>query len=227
MKIYLSIFFTIISLHLSAQADTATLIFKAFWEKSPLVLGEKLKYNSDSITIETFRFYISNIEFYKEQKLIQTASKKHHLIDIEKPSTLELQCVFNSKISFDEVKFNIGIDSFTNVSGVFGNDLDPTTGMYWTWQSGYINCKIEGTCASCNTRNKRFQLHIGGYQKPYNTLRKLALKNVTDNTIQIAISIDDFLNPILQHKHCEIMSPNNNAMQAASQFQSAFKFYNE
>ena len=76
----------------------------------------------------------------------------------------------------DKIKFNLGIDSLTNVSGVMGGDLDPTKGMYWTWQSGYINFKMEGSSAVCPTRNHEFQFHIGGYQDPFYAMQTLELE---------------------------------------------------
>ena len=71
------------------------------------------------------------------------------------PSSLALQ--IPSNIPFSKLKFQLGIDSLTNVSGAMGGDLDPTKGMYWTWQSGYINMKIEGKSNSCKTRKNQFQ----------------------------------------------------------------------
>jgi hypothetical protein len=37
-------------------------------------------------------------------------------------------------LKYDQIQFQLGIDSLTNVSGAMGGDLDPTKGMYWTWQ---------------------------------------------------------------------------------------------
>jgi len=48
------------------------------------------------------------------------------------------------------------VDSLANVSGAMSNDLDATKGMYWSWQSGFINLKIEGKSASCKTRKINF-----------------------------------------------------------------------
>ena len=69
---------------------------------------------------------------------------------------------------FDAIQFNLGIDSLTNVSGALGGDLDPTKGMYWTWQNGYVNFKLQGTSDLCNNPKNEFEFHLGGYLKPFN-----------------------------------------------------------
>ena len=38
----------------------------------------------------------------------------------------------------------LGVDSVLNYNGVHEGALDPINGMYWTWQTGYIHCKLEG-----------------------------------------------------------------------------------
>ena len=93
----------------------------------------------------------------------------------------------NYKKNIKSISFCIGIDSLASVSGALSGDLDPSNGMYWAWQSGYINMKIEGTSSSCKTRKNSFNFHIGGYLKPYNAIKKI---EIPINKIQNQI-IDD------------------------------------
>lgn len=72
-------------------------------------------------------------------------------------------------------------------------DLDPTKGMYWTWDNGYINAKIEGKSNRCPTRNQEFQWHVGGYRKGVNTSREVTLK--VKNWTAVPIQFD--LKPVL------------------------------
>ncbi|MDN3675869.1 hypothetical protein QWY90_00740 [Flavobacterium paronense] len=75
-------------------------------------------------------------------------------------------------------------------------DLDPTKGMYWAWQSGYINIKIEGKSTSCKTRNNEFQFHIGGYREPNYMMRKVEFNCNSNDNITIAIDLKDFFSNI-------------------------------
>jgi hypothetical protein len=123
----------------------------------------------DSIQFTSFKFYISHLELMNGNKVVWKDKVTYHLIDAFDEKTLVLQ--IPSNISFTKIKFQLGIDSLTNVSGAMGGDLDPTKGMYWTWQSGYINFKLEGTSNICKTRHNEFQFHLGGYQQPFNSLQ--------------------------------------------------------
>jgi PKD repeat protein len=66
------------------------------------------------------------------------------------------------------VKFIIGVDSARSTMDVSKRtgDLDPAAGgsdMYWSWNSGYIFYKIEGTSPQSTEMGNMFMYHIGGY----------------------------------------------------------------
>jgi len=127
-----------------------------------------------------------------------------------------------TNLKFTKIKFNLGIDSITNVSGAMGGDLDPTKGMYWTWQSGYINLKLEGKSKLCKTRNNEFQFHLGGYQNGDNALQTIIL-NVSENKeIDILIDIEQFVAAIDLSEQNQIMSPGKKAVLLSEKFSKIF-----
>ncbi len=77
--------------------------------------------------------------------------------------------------NFKSLSFTIGVDSLYNVSGVQTGDLDPVKGMFWTWNSGYIMAKLEGTSPVSSQPNNNFEFHIGGYKAGQNTVQKIIL----------------------------------------------------
>jgi len=165
-----------------------TLVFKPNFSGAPL-LGRTITLpGNDSIQFETFRFYISGIELMKENKVVWKEENSFHLLDAAKENTLNLPLKTPAGISYDKIKFNLGIDSTTNVSGALDGDLDPTKGMYWTWQSGYINLKLEGKSNLCKTRNQEFQFHLGGYLQPFCALQTIILE--TDQRKELTINVD-------------------------------------
>jgi hypothetical protein len=174
---------------------------------------------NDSLSIETFRFYVSNLILLKNGKVVYAAKNKFHLIDIEKKLDIPF---FAKNISFDAVRFNIGVDSTTNVSGAMGGDLDPVNGMYWAWQSGYINFKLEGASKVCTTRNNVFQFHIGGYMNPHVTLQTITLPVKNKTEIDIKIDLEKFLTGIDLKNTNEIMSPGEKAVTLAKLYQTIF-----
>jgi hypothetical protein len=51
----------------------------------------------------------------------------------------------------------------TNDAGVGDKALDPLNGMYWTWNTGYINFKLEGKSSLSGNSNQNFTFHLGGF----------------------------------------------------------------
>ena len=177
----------------------------------------------DSIQIETLKFYISNVQFFQNDSCVDTLDKQYILVDFESLATQKIALTRKNNKAFNRIKFNLGIDSLTNVSGAFGGDLDPTTGMYWTWQSGYINFELEGYSPSCPARHHFFQFHIGGYQYPYYSLQTIELEVSNPNDIIIELELEKLLEGINLGTDYEIMSPNQSAMDFAKQLKTAFR----
>lgn len=177
---------------------------------------------TDSILFTSIKFYISAIELRKNNKLVFSEQNSYHLIDLayDTSSTIALQVP--ATINFDELIFQIGIDSLTNVSGAMGGDLDPTKGMYWTWQNGYINAKIEGKSNLCKTRHNEFEFHIGGYANPFNSLqtKKLSVKNQKD--INLTLEMEKLFQEIDLRIQNKLMSPSAEIVKLAMVFSTTF-----
>jgi hypothetical protein len=176
----------------------------------------------DSIEISSIRFYCSNIQFLKEGKKIWEEKSSYHLIDIAKDNSCKLNLPIPQNLIYDEVKFNLGIDSLTNEMGAMGGDLDPTKGMYWAWNSGYINFKLEGKSSKCKTRNNEFQFHIGGYVLPCNALQTIMLPIINPEKINIDLDIAKFLSIINLAEENHIMSPSAKALAMAQNIAKSF-----
>lgn len=173
----------------------------------PIELEKKYFIKNDSLEIHKLKFYISNIQFLQDSVLVYELEKKYFLIDLEDEKSLEISFDSKEKINYNYLKFNFGIDSLTNVSGAFGGDLDPTNGMYWTWQSGYINFKLEGKSNVCPARKNKFQFHLGGYQFPNNALQSLELNVLTQKYILVKLELDKFFNQINLAENYKMMRP--------------------
>ncbi|MCP4441094.1 MAG: hypothetical protein GY810_19390 [Aureispira sp.] len=190
----------------------------------PIIVGHKyfLEQQKDSVQIDKLQFYIANIYFYLDATEVHEVAQKHFLIDIENTSSLELNCNLEEGINYNKIKFDLGIDSTTNVSGAMGGDLDPTNGMYWTWQSGYINFKLEGSSPLCPARKNEFQFHIGGYQAPYNPLQTIELA-LTKGNLSIDVNIEQLLDQVDLTQTYKIMSPNAEAVATSQLFLQLFQ----
>ena len=191
----------------------------------------------DSIQFDNIRFYLSNIHFETIENQIVSDVEKAHLVDVFEPTALKIAL---KNIDFNKIKtmrFNIGIDSLTNVSGALGGDLDPQKGMYWAWQSGYINMKIEGRSPQCKNRKNMFQFHIGGYLQPFYAMRQVEIPVKAQNTVEernpdifgkgVILRIDflKFFENITISTQNSIMMPCKEALQLADYSTSMFSIY--
>jgi len=176
---------------------------------------------SNGLTVETLRFYLSEIVLLKDGTIVHRTTKQHHLLDAERPETLRL--LLQPTADYDELRFTLGVDSLTAASGAFGSDLDPTNGMYWTWRSGYINFKLEGTSPDCPARKHRFQFHVGGFQAPFNSEREVRLRVSPGSVIPVRIDLDHFFNEMNLKADYQVMSPSERSMRMADVIAKLFK----
>ena len=181
----------------------------------PKFRGEKIQLEkkivvapNDWIEISTLRFYISDLTFYTDRKIWKDPNK-FHLIDLEDSISL---LIHDIPEKIDSLSFAIGIDSLTNVSGILEGPLDPIHGMYWAWNSGYINFKIEGKSTLTQTANNQFEYHIGGYLQPFQTwqYKKITLDNFSKK-ITIDLELDTFLNDYNLSLNHTVMIPGKTA----------------
>ena len=175
--------------------------------------NNQVLHNNDTIIIKKIRFYISNVRLFKNQKEVWKDANTAYLIGFKDPNLFSFSQ--SSKIDYDEIKFDIGIGSLTNVSGALAGALDPTKGMYWSWQSGYINFKLEGYKNNSIAKNNLFQFHIGGYVKPFNPLQSFSFKVEKKNKINIIFDVELFLAELNLAEQQNIMRPCKEAVELA------------
>ena len=193
--------------------DSLVILSHLRYGNAPLELRKKYVSNSDTLEIETFKYYISNIEVQYSDKTTAKPKNNYHLVDIENPASLSIPIEKKQNKLISKITFDIGVDSIASVSGALAGDLDPAKGMYWAWQSGYINMKIEGKSTSCKTRKNQFHFHLGGYMKPNYGLRTVILEALKPvETLEIVVDLEKLFSEIELKKTNSIMIPGQKAM---------------
>ncbi len=216
--------FVLCSLFSKAQSDTVYLKFNFTYESDSLQLNKYYSLNSnDSVEISSLKFYLSNIVLLRDHEAIWKEANSFHLIDAEVKGSTQLELIVKSGVRYDELSFNLGIDSLTNVSGVMGADLDPSNNMYWTWQSGYINFKLEGRSNVCLTRKNEFKFHLGGYQFPYNSLQRVDVSTLQDASIELQLDLKEIIDELELGELNHIMSPSASAVKMSSDISNKFR----
>jgi hypothetical protein len=175
--------------------------------------------DSNKMEITTCRFYVSNFTFYSNNKLV-SEQKGAFLIDLENLESLQLSFPISGA---DSVRFNLGIDSSTNVAGILDGDLDPIKGMYWTWNSGYINSKVEGTFTKTNGVKIPFEYHLGGYLPPYPTLQTLTFNCQKSESTLVKLDLSQFITSLEIEKCNNVMIPGPKAAELSNFLATCFK----
>lgn len=198
-----------------AQKEKDSLFFdiQFKWKSERLELNKSYISNNDTLQVNLVKFYISGIEINYSDGTTFIEKESYHLINVEDFNPFSISKKENKEIS--KISFNIGIDSTASVSGALSGALDLQNGMYWTWQSGYINMKIEGKSNSCKTRKNAFQFHIGGYLKPNYALRKINIICNKKNQIDLVMDLSKLFEEIQLSQTNSIMIPGKEAMKIA------------
>ena len=195
------------------DSDSLTLSINLKWKNHPLEINTKyISKNNDTLQINQLKCYLSNFQIlFENDELLK--NEKYYLVNLEESNSLKLQ-IGKKYGAIKAVTFAIGVDSLASVSGALSDDLDPSNGMYWAWQSGYINIKIEGTSPSCKTRKNTFHFHIGGYLEPNYALRKVTLYPKSEK-FELEMDLAKLFDNIILSETNSIMIPGKEAMKIA------------
>jgi hypothetical protein len=213
---------TLLNLCTYSQNKKVQISFNPKWKENNVVINKfYLSSNStDSILISKMKFYVSEVSLVSDGKSI--LFNKSFLIDLEESNSFNLEIPEEFKIK--QLFFLLGTDSITNVSGAMDGDLDPLKGMYWTWQSGFINVKIEGTQLKSDGESDVFHLHLGGYRSPYVANKKMKFQiEKASNEISFYLDLGVFIETALQKGIKNIMSPGESALELMDAFSKSFK----
>ena len=174
----------------------------------------------EQVTFKECKFYLGKFTLHSKDTVLHF--DRYHLIDIENANTSTMSFPIPPSFYADSISFLLGIDSVTNISGIMDGDLDPLNGMYWAWNSGYINMKIEGITAKCPGRNNLFQFHIGGYQAPYQTAQKISCAFKRSQSVEIQMNVQNMLEKVQLNKEYQIMSPGKKAKEMSESMSTMF-----
>ena len=148
----------------------------------PKANGEDLVQNKtylsplgEDFSVTNFKIFIGDISLLQDG-VVKVAEKQNEyfLLDAFNSTTLTIATSLNGN-RFTDIGFQVGIDSIYNVSGAQTGALDPATGMFWTWNTGYIMAKLEGNSSYSSEINDAIVYHIGGFKSGENSIRQVVI----------------------------------------------------
>ena len=137
----------------------------------------------EEYTVSKFKYYISHVALAPATGATRE-NADHYLIDEDKPESLSFSFPVSTG-TYTSLSFLPGVDSLHNVSGAQTGALDPLNDMFWTWNTGYIMAKIEGTSPQSKLVNNKVEFHIGGFTGPNSVLQNIRLNFPAGKTLQV------------------------------------------
>lgn len=187
---------------------------------------------NEDFNINKFKYYISNVQLLTDNGAV-AVPETYFLVDEETASSKSLKTLIPTG-TYTGISFLMGVDSLRNVSGAQTGALDPTLGMFWTWNTGYIMAKMEGFSSFSTLPNNKIEYHIGGFKQPYNILRPVTI-NFTNgeatlaenNILKVDLDADvqkwfSSVHSISIATNAGTMTPGNGAMQVADNYSTMF-----
>jgi hypothetical protein len=172
MKIVFYLFFSSFFFSLTCNSQLSII---PTWNKKPLELQHVyLTQNNDSISFSILKIYFSDFRFKDKISGRITSIDTLIFYDLADSSTHSFFNNLNLS-NYESVAFTLGLDSSKNVSGELENAYDPLLGMYWAWNTGYINLKIMGESSAIPTNSHEFEFHLGGYRSPFATAQNIQI----------------------------------------------------
>lgn len=184
----------------------------------PILLEKDYVVGNELWRFQTVKFYISAFTTISEKGTQAFPTK---LIDLEVPSSQSLGQIDSAVARID---FLLGTDSLSNVSGILEGALDPINGMYWAWNSGYINIKTEGIYTDSMDKEIPFEFHLGGYLALNATARFLSFDvNPQRGIPQLVIHMDDWLTYAFEKGIYSLMIPGKISAELATKVQASIQ----
>jgi len=171
-------------------ADTKssfTMEFEHQVNGAPLTLNTNSYKNAkgEDFKINVFKYYVSNIKLSKADGTTFLVPESYFLIDESKPASKLITVNDIPTGDYNKIEYTIGVDYARNFAGAQTGALDPVNGMFWTWNSGYIFVKLEGTSPQSTAANNALTFHIGGVVDPNNTIRTFAAAINAANPLRV------------------------------------------
>lgn len=130
---------------------------------NPLRFSKSYITANDTIRIQSqFAYYFSNIKLTKTDGTIVSPGNfflVHYDIDSQNPDSTTVTINNIPQGDYKTLSFVLGVDSLHNHTVGQTGALDPSLGMCWFWNTGYIFYRLKGNFGATNTS---FSFDLGG-----------------------------------------------------------------
>ncbi len=134
--------------------------------------------SGESVTISKFNYFITNIKLKKADGTEYVQPESYYPVKADVAGSHHFHIKDVPAGTYTSISFLVGVDSARNVSGAQSGGLDvnnAASGMFWSWNTGYIMAQLEGTSPQSTATDKKFVHHIGGFKGEFNSIRSVTI----------------------------------------------------
>jgi hypothetical protein len=140
-----------------------TIQFQNSCQNQPIIYGQYNYTNAagNRYAIKLLKYFVTNVVLVKDDNS-EVALKNYDLMDAF--NTNSFSTIENAAVpygNYTKMRFYMGVDKDRNHSGAQDGDLDPIHNMIWTWATGYLFMKHEGTFINTNGDTVAMEFHLG------------------------------------------------------------------
>lgn len=122
--------------------------------------GSYVNPSGETYSVNLLKYYLGHITLIDEDGN-EVEISDHDLIDQSVQSSLHISKGAVPIAHYSKIRFNVGIEHSHNHTGDQEGELDPIHGMIWTWDTGYIFFKHEGSFVDSEGDNAPIVYHYG------------------------------------------------------------------
>lgn len=162
---------------------TLKIEFDNAYAGSDLLLGTTYPGNgTERLTIDTFKYIVSNISVTQEDGTVFTYPKDESLFVIDE-SDNDSRFISLPNVpagNYTKISFGIGVDQEKYLQGAEGQGdflaIATDAGMLWSWQAGYKFIRYEGSFSSDgSTEETAFAIHMGSHGSALDNYKEITL----------------------------------------------------
>jgi hypothetical protein len=168
-----------------ATTGTATIHIENKVDNDVLRTGLMCYQNAsgDSFQVDLLKYFIGKFEWLRADGT-SFQSDNYQLINASNVASLDFQLANIPNGTYTGLRFCLGVDSISNQTLTNYNALDASSGMIWSWDTGYIFFKHEGRFIDSLNATKSLLFHYGtnrGFTKIQLSLDNLVINGDTRN----------------------------------------------
>jgi len=188
--------------------------------------------SGDSIMLATYKYYISNFRLKKSDGSWWSQPNSYYLVNHANVGSNVFDLTGVPPGNYTDISFVMGVDSLKNVSGAQAGALSTANDMFWSWSSGYIMIKAEGTSPQVSPGSV-FSYHLGGFSGAFNIVQKkeysfgatpLIVTTTTLPNIHMRLDVEELFDGVGSVSNGSTSSPGPLSLTMATSFYNGILF---